>query len=80
MYSDNKALFPKIKGFQLKQLPIPAATSSQQTVIIGLVEKILSAKRLDPSADTTTEEKAIDKEVYRLYGLSKEEIAVVEGR
>ena len=79
-YSDNKATFPKIKGFQLKELPIPPATPAQQKPIIDLVDKILAAKKADSSADTTEWEKQIDQKVYELYGLTPEEIAIVEGR
>lgn len=79
-YSDNKATFPKIKGFQLKELPIPPATPAQQKPIIDLVDKILAAKKQDSSADTTEWEKLIDQKVYELYGLTEDEIAIVEGR
>ena len=32
-----------------------------------------------PQADTSTWEKEIDQLVYQLYGLTQEEIAIVEG-
>ena len=79
-FSDNKALFPKIKGFQLKQIPIPTATPTQQQPIISLVDSILAAKKKDPSADTSKQEAEIDRLVYKLYDLTDEEIAIVEGR
>ena len=41
--------------------------------------KILIAKKSDPKADTTALEKAIDQLVYQLYGLTEEEIKIVEG-
>ena len=42
------------------------------------------AKRVDnimkaPLADTTAEEREIDRLVYDLYGLTEDEIAIVEG-
>ena len=79
-YSDNKATFPKIKGFQLKELPIPPAAPEQQKPIIDLVEQILATKKADSTADTTVLENKIDELVYKLYGLTEEEIAVVEGK
>lgn len=79
-YSDNKATFPKIKGFQLKELPIPPATPAQQKPIIDLVDKILATKKANPQADISKHEAEIDRLVYTLYGLSEDEIKIVEGR
>ncbi|SHK79458.1 TaqI-like C-terminal specificity domain-containing protein [Fibrobacter sp. UWEL] len=78
-FSDNKALFPKIKGFQLKEIPIPKTSPIQQQSIIALVDFIIAAKKKDPTADTSKQEAEIDKLVYELYGLTDEEIAIVEG-
>ena len=64
----------------VKKIPIPAATSDQQQPIIDLVDEILTKKKQDPSEDTTDLEGKIDKLVYELYGLTDEEIKVVEGR
>lgn len=78
----HKKVFPTglhIKISQLKTIPIPAATSAQQQPIINLVDTILAAKKKDPSADTSKQEAEIDKLVYKLYGLTPEEIAIVEG-
>ena len=44
----------------------------------SLVDQILAAKKADPSADTSKLEAEIDRLVYELYGLSEEEIGVVE--
>jgi hypothetical protein len=40
--------------------------------------KILSAKKRDPSANTTALEREIDRLVYELYELTPEEIAIIE--
>ena len=64
----------------IRNIPIPTATVEQQSVIIALVEKILNTKRINPAADTSMIESEIDAEVYRLYGLSDDEIKIVEGR
>ena len=45
-----------------------------------IVDRILAAKEKDSNADTSALESEIDALVYRLYGLTDEEIAVVEGR
>ena len=55
-------------------------TPAQQKPIISLVDKILTTKKADSSADTTEWEKQIDHKVYELYGLTEDEIAIVEGR
>lgn len=79
-YDEMDALFPQIKVSQLKEIPIPLITLKQQDSISILVLKILDCKKQDPSADTTALEAEIDQLVYQLYGLTEEEIAVVEGR
>ena len=90
-YSDNKGLFPKIKGFQLKELPIPTATADQQQKLSSLATQMLDAHRqlglAKSEADKAMLAQRIDildaqinALVYSLYGLTKEEIAVVEGR
>jgi len=43
------------------------------------VDQILTAKQKDPNADTSALEKQIDEMVSALYGLTPEEIAIVEG-
>ena len=54
----------------------PKAT--EQYPFMRLVDSILSAKNADPSADTSALEAQIDRLCYTLYGLTDEEIAVVE--
>jgi type II restriction/modification system DNA methylase subunit YeeA len=44
-----------------------------------LVQKCLDAKKGDPKADTNELEQAINALVYQLYGLTEEEIKIVEG-
>ena len=39
----------------------------------------LDAKKSDPNADTTALEKEISRLVYQLFGLTEEEIKIVEG-
>ena len=70
-------------GYQLiwkyfGQIPIPSITPSQQQPIIALVDKILATKKADPQADTSAWEAEIDFLVYKLYGLSYDEVLVVD--
>lgn len=48
--------------------------------IVKLVERVLAAKRANPQADTSKLEGEIDQLVYQLYGLTEEEIKIVEGK
>ncbi|EKT2070075.1 N-6 DNA methylase [Flavobacterium psychrophilum] len=144
-YSDGKQLFPKVKGFQLKELPIKNSSIENQKPFIEKVELMLSlnktlqqqqakvinmsqrdygltkpSKKLDTWYELTVQDffkelakakivlsaiqkdevqeyfetyqkqavatknqitatdKQIDAMVYELYGLSKEEIEIVE--
>ena len=70
-------LFPKIRIKQAKQLPIPIAGLEVQSAIANLVDKIINAKTV--GLITEKFEKEIDKLVYELYGLTEEEVKVVEG-
>ena len=62
----------------VKEFPIPEATCEQQALIIGLVNQILDIKHTNPDADVSELEDEIDQMVYLLYGLTPEEIAIVE--
>ena len=62
----------------LESFPVPVVSSEKQTPIVGLVDRILTAKRAKPTADTTAWEREIDERVYRLYDLPPEEIQIVE--
>jgi len=79
-FKNDTDLFPKIRIAQVNHLPIKNTNENQQKPFITLVDQILAAKRVDPQADTTALEREIDRLVYQLYGLTAEEIAVVEGK
>jgi len=64
----------------LRAIPIPSATPAQQAPIVTLVDHILTAKKKDSNADTSALESKIDQLVYKLYGLTDDEIAIVEGK
>lgn len=64
-YSDNKALFPKVKGFQLKELPIPKVNVEQQVPVITLVNKLIESKQ--NRSDTKKLENQIDVIMNELY-------------
>ena len=62
----------------VKKIPIPIATSEQQQSIIELVNSLLKVKEANPSADTKSLEDKIDLLVYHLYGLTYDEVLIVD--
>ena len=71
---------PRWVRFTVERLPIPEVGTEQQRPLIRLVDSILDAKVTNPDPDTRKEEAVIEGLVYGLYGLTEEEIAVVEGK
>ncbi len=70
-------------GYQLiwkyfGQIPIAVSTTNR-IEIANLVDEIIKIKKSDPNSDTTPLESEIDRLVYQLYGLTEEEIKIVEG-
>ena len=61
-----------------ENVPGVFSDSAGQAPIVALVDKILAAKRADPNADVSVLEVEIDQLVYSLYGLTREEIAIIE--
>lgn len=77
--------FPKIVLKETRELPISstAVTSNAESAhhveeIIEAVRTILKAKQKTAASDTAQLELEVDKNVYALYGLTKEEIKLVE--
>lgn len=68
-----------IPSNQLAQIPIPHASDEQQRMIEAIVNDILAAKAANLAADVSALEAEIDQRVYALYGLTAEEIRIVEG-
>jgi hypothetical protein len=81
----NPDVFPYIKGIHLKKLPLKEVDIKLQEPFIDIVDKILT---LTDSTDYKTNhskqskvkeyERQIDQMVYKLYGLTEEEIKIVE--
>jgi hypothetical protein len=81
-------LLPTLRGgfyepssIYFKTFPIPHALPEKKEQIIELVNQIITNKSNNGAApaDTTALEAEIDRLVYALYGLTEEEIAIVEG-
>ncbi len=69
--------FMEMRIIFMEQLPIPSATAAQKSLIIERVRKILTAP---DSPAVPRLESEIDALVYKLYGLTNEEVFLVEGK
>ena len=76
----NQQGYPQILLSNLLDMPIRVLPKDRQAPIISLVDRILAVKKRNPAADTSALEREIDEKVYRLYGLTDDEIRVVEGK
>jgi hypothetical protein len=76
----QRETFPQFKRNELAIFPFPKITNIllEKERIIVLVNQILEIKRQNPQADTSDLEREIDEIVYQLYGLTEEEIAIIE--
>ena len=63
----------------IRNIPIPIASEEAQENIGNLSKRILEAKAKKTSVDTSDIESQIDRLVYQVYGLTEEEIKIVEG-
>ena len=66
------------KKRRLDKLPIKIVLESSQTPFIILVDKILAGKKVGEGISVWESE--IDAILYTLYGLTPEEITMVEGQ
>lgn len=78
-----QAILPKLRGdfyepsyLYFKDFPV---VNKESPLIESLVKRCLAEKSQKPAADTTALEAEIDQLVYTLYGLTEEEIKIVEG-
>ena len=78
-FSNNSDLTVNISKTYLEKLPIPPFNIIQQNEIIHLVEQILFEKKKNLQDNTNKLETQIDHLVYKLYGLTTEEIQIIEG-
>jgi hypothetical protein len=83
VFLNDDKLFPYIRKNQLEILPIINFDEISEDAIYSLsgkVTQILNFKKENKDTDTTNLEKEIDQMVYELYGLTDEEIRIVEGK
>ena len=70
--------FAEVKPINVRKLYVPQISKKDQTVFEAIVDKILIAKRGTPSVDTSELESDIDRLVYQFYGLTEDEIHIIE--
>jgi hypothetical protein len=66
----------RINNNEIGSIPIPEASPPERTAILALVQKCLDAR--GQGARMADWEAEINERVYCLYGLTKEEIKIVE--
>ncbi len=76
----------EIKGEFIKRFPIPKISTTEQQVFADFVNRVLSLTQSEDyfqnpqkEAKVKEYERQIDQMVYKLYGLSEEEIEIIEG-
>ncbi len=72
----SKGAFPKILVYDIKNFPLPKSIKNDR--LLTLVNEVIEIKNLNPEADITALEAEIDQMVYELYGLTEDEIKIVE--
>lgn len=75
----QRGIFPQFKVNELAIFPIVKDRALYKNQIVQLVKKIMDSKISDQKTDTTKWDCQIDQMVYELYGITKEEIKIVEG-
>ena len=62
----------------MERVPIVQANPTTKKRLSRLAGKIQAAKEADPGANTTALEREINETVYRLYGLEKTDVALID--
>jgi adenine-specific DNA-methyltransferase len=68
----------ELRKIFFEQIHVKPITEVQEQPFKKIITQILSIKKANSNADTISLEKEIDQLVYELYGLTEEEIAIVE--
>lgn len=76
----TKGAFPKILVQDIKEFPLPAVSDLSRITIDRIVEDILNTKKNTPSANTSALEQQIDLLVYHLYGLTYDEVLIIDSK
>ena len=66
------------KKIYVERVPIPRLPPVEQRAILRLVDRILSSRSAAPSDDVSVLEEEIDRMIYGLYGLTRQEVVALE--
>jgi type I restriction-modification system DNA methylase subunit len=88
-FTSYKSLFPQLNQSTLQAIPVPTSIYDQQKDLIALVQEIQANAQALRISQTSQRESAIKKQfdvldkkldvaIYSLYGLTAEEIAILE--
>ena len=69
---------PQIRAKGLKELPVKIVSASEQNRIIEVVDSIIKARETDINTDISNLETKVDFLVYHLYGLTYDEVLIVD--
>ena len=72
----TKGAFPKILVQDIKDFPLPVVSNDVKSYITELVKQVL--ENHSKGLDTKTDEQQIDLIVYHLYGLTYDEVLIVD--
>lgn len=72
----KKFTLPTVSGYELHQLPIKV--DFRQKLIIDLMDQIIKNRDINPVFNIVDIEREINQIIYDVYGLNKEDIALVE--
>ena len=63
---------------EVRKIPFPDSTLAQRSRLTGIVDMIFSIKRASSNAETLQQEQEIDRIVYHLYGLTYDEVLIID--
>ena len=80
LVQESGRVFPQVKLTHLKKLPMVIPGKEMDEEMKNITERILCLRADNSIYDTSALESEIDRLVYKLYGLTEEEIKIVEGK
>lgn len=63
---------------EIRKIPFPDSTLAQRNRLISIVDEVLAIKRVSSNANTLSQEQEIDRIVYHLYGLTYDEVLIID--
>lgn len=74
----TKGAFPKILVQDIKEFSLPKVNSDERKILMRLVDDVTTIKKGKSIAETSALENQIDFLVYHLYGLTYDEVLIVD--